>query len=49
MRGGGENQAGNRTQSAQSVPGQSFQVASQVMPIPVTAAPIAVPSLNSVG
>ncbi|XWS20877.1 hypothetical protein CRYUN_Cryun30bG0006700 [Craigia yunnanensis] len=46
-RGGGENQAGNRTQSAQSFPGQSFQFAPQVIPIPLTAAPIAVPSLNS--
>ncbi|XWS25981.1 hypothetical protein CRYUN_Cryun27aG0114300 [Craigia yunnanensis] len=45
--GGCENQAGNRAQSAQSVHGQSFQVAPQVMPIPLTAAPIAVPSLNS--
>ncbi|XWS14398.1 hypothetical protein CRYUN_Cryun35bG0005900 [Craigia yunnanensis] len=41
-RGGGENQAGNQIQSA-----QSFQVAPQVMPIPLTAAQIPVPSFNS--
>ncbi|XVF35871.1 hypothetical protein REPUB_Repub19eG0008800 [Reevesia pubescens] len=41
-RGGGENQGRNQTQSA-----QSFQVAPQVIPIPLTAAPIPVPSLNS--
>ncbi|TYH72809.1 hypothetical protein ES332_D05G281200v1 [Gossypium tomentosum] len=37
VRGGGENQQGNQTQSAPSFPGQSFQVAHQVMPIPLTA------------
>ncbi|XP_022769315.1 large proline-rich protein BAG6-like [Durio zibethinus] len=45
-RGGGENQAGNQTQS-QSFPGQLFQVGPQVIPIPLTSAPIPVPSLNS--
>ncbi|XVE56243.1 hypothetical protein DITRI_Ditri03aG0222700 [Diplodiscus trichospermus] len=47
VRGGGENQAGNQTQSAQSFPGQSFQVAPQVMTIPLNAAQIPIPSLNS--
>lgn len=48
VRGGGENQQGNQTQSAPSFPGQSFQVAHQVMPIPLTAAQVSIPSLNMV-
>lgn len=40
---GGENQAGIQTQSP-----QSFPAATQFIPIPLTAAPIPVPSLNSV-
>ncbi|MBA0721075.1 hypothetical protein Golax_008651 [Gossypium laxum] len=47
VRGGGENQQGNQTQSAPSFPGQSFQVAHQVMPIPLTAAQVSIPSLNT--
>ncbi|XVE94459.1 hypothetical protein REPUB_Repub02eG0010500 [Reevesia pubescens] len=47
VQGGVENQAGNQTHSAQSFPGQSFQFAPQVIPIPLTAAPTPVPSLNS--
>ncbi|PPD85983.1 hypothetical protein GOBAR_DD17093 [Gossypium barbadense] len=40
---GGENQAGIQTQSP-----QSFPAATQFIPVPLTAAPIPVPSLNSV-
>ncbi|GMI83076.1 hypothetical protein like AT5G42220 [Hibiscus trionum] len=40
-RAAGENQAGNQAQS-----GQSFQVAHQVMPIPLSAAQVSIPSLN---
>ncbi|KAB2083415.1 hypothetical protein ES319_A05G265300v1 [Gossypium barbadense] len=47
VRGGGGNQQGNQTQSAPSFPGQSFQVAHQVMPIPLTAAQVSIPSLNT--
>nr|KJB59708.1 hypothetical protein B456_009G268000 [Gossypium raimondii] len=47
VRGGGENQQGNQTQSAPSFPGQSFQVAHQVMPIPLTAAQPIPDSLNA--
>ncbi|KAK8646380.1 hypothetical protein V6N13_120169 [Hibiscus sabdariffa] len=44
---GGENQAGIQIPFAQSFPGQSFQVAPQFIPIPLNAAPIPVPSLNT--
>ncbi|KAK6256961.1 hypothetical protein QUC31_000420 [Theobroma cacao] len=44
---GGQNQAGNQTQSAQSFPGQTFQFSPQVMPISLTPAAMPVPSLNS--
>ncbi|XP_039049594.1 ubiquitin-like domain-containing protein CIP73 isoform X2 [Hibiscus syriacus] len=44
---GGENQAGIQIPSAQSFPGQSFQVDPQFIPIPLNAAPIPVPSLNT--
>ncbi|KAG4199974.1 hypothetical protein ERO13_A05G181200v2 [Gossypium hirsutum] len=39
---GGENQAGIQTQSP-----QSFPAATQFIPVPLTAAPISIPSLNS--
>ncbi|KAK8580060.1 hypothetical protein V6N12_070347 [Hibiscus sabdariffa] len=41
-RAAGENQAGNQAQS-----GQSFQVAHQVIPIPLSAAQVSIPSLNT--
>ncbi|GMI91377.1 hypothetical protein like AT5G42220 [Hibiscus trionum] len=44
---GGENQTGIQIPFAQSFPGQSFQVAPQFIPIPLNAAPIPVPSLNT--
>ncbi|KAE8717093.1 Ubiquitin-like superfamily protein, putative isoform 2 [Hibiscus syriacus] len=44
----GENQAEIQIQSAQRFPGQSFQVAPQFIPIPLNAAQIPVPSLNTV-
>ncbi|KAK8643013.1 hypothetical protein V6N13_012330 [Hibiscus sabdariffa] len=43
----GENQSGNQAQSAQPFPGQSFQVAHQAMPIPLSAAQVSIPSLNT--
>ncbi|KAE8684471.1 hypothetical protein F3Y22_tig00111129pilonHSYRG00100 [Hibiscus syriacus] len=41
-RAAGENQVGNQAQS-----GQSFQVAHQVIPIPLSAAQVSIPSLNT--
>ncbi|GMI90699.1 hypothetical protein like AT5G42220 [Hibiscus trionum] len=46
-RAAGENQSGNQAQSAQSFPGQSFQVSHQVLPIPLSAAQVSIPSLNT--